>query len=130
MTRFFAHANYDFIGVRKYAYAITAAIILPGLLFLAVRGLNYSIEFTGGTLLQIRAKTAVNVGAVRSALDGQGIHGAEIQQFGTATEYTIRRNGQSPRVEVRDALQAHKDLLRIYSDTDIHNVTAYLESLK
>jgi mono/diheme cytochrome c family protein len=47
-----------------------------------------------------------------------------------ATEYTIRRNGQSPRVEVRDALQAHKDLLRIYSDTEIHNVTAYLESLK
>ena len=90
MTRFFAHANYDFIGVRKYAYAITAAIILPGLLFLAVRGLNYSIEFTGGTLLQIQAKTAVNVGAVRSALDGQGIHGAEIQQFGTQNSYVIR----------------------------------------
>lgn len=90
MTRFFAHANYDFIGVRKYAYAVTAAIILPGLLFLAIRGLNYSIEFTGGTLLQIKAKSAVNVGAVRSALDGQGIHGAEIQQFGTQTEYVIR----------------------------------------
>jgi preprotein translocase subunit SecF len=90
MTRFFAHANYDFIGVRKYAYAVTAAIILPGLLFLAVRGLNYSIEFTGGTLLQIKAKTTVNVGAVRSALDGQGIHGAEIQQFGTQSDYVIR----------------------------------------
>lgn len=90
MTRFFAHANYDFIGVRKYAYAVTAAIILPGLLFLAVRGLNYSIEFTGGTLLQIKANGPVNVGAVRSALDGQGIHGAEIQQFGTQTEYVIR----------------------------------------
>ncbi|HYL30965.1 MAG TPA: protein translocase subunit SecF [Gemmatimonadales bacterium] len=90
MTRFFAHANYDFIGVRKYAYAITAAIILPGLLFLAVRGLNYSIEFTGGTLLQIKAKTTVNVGAVRSALDAQGIHGAEIQQFGTQSDYVIR----------------------------------------
>ena len=90
MTRFFAHANYDFIGVRKYAYAVTAAIILPGLLFLAVRGLNYSIEFTGGTLLQIKAKTTVNVGAVRSALDRQGIHGAEIQQFGTQSDYVIR----------------------------------------
>jgi preprotein translocase subunit SecF len=90
MTRFFAHANYDFIGVRKYAYAVTAAIILPGLLFLAVRGLNYSIEFTGGTLLQIKAKTTVNVGAVRKALDGQGIHGAEIQQFGTQSDYVVR----------------------------------------
>jgi len=90
MTRFFANANYDFIGVRKYAYAITAAIILPGLLFLLVKGLNYSIEFTGGTLLQITAKQAVDVGAVRSALDRQGIHGAEIQQFGSANEYVIR----------------------------------------
>jgi preprotein translocase subunit SecF len=90
MTRFFANANYDFIGVRKYAYAVTAAIILPGLLFLLVRGLNYSIEFTGGTLLQITAKQAVDVGAVRSALDRQGVHGAEIQQFGSANEYVIR----------------------------------------
>ena len=90
MTRFFAHANYDFIGVRRYAYAITAAIILPGLLFLLVTGLNYSIEFTGGTLLQITAKQAVDVGAVRGALDRQGIHGAEIQQFGSANEYVIR----------------------------------------
>src|SRR6185436_890542 len=60
MTRFFANANYDFIGVRKYAYALTAAIIVPGLLFLLVKGLNYSIEFTGGTLLQITAKQAVD----------------------------------------------------------------------
>jgi len=90
MTRFFANANYDFIGVRKYAYALTAAVILPGLLFLLVAGLNYSIEFTGGTLLQISAKQAVDVGAVRTALDRQGIHGAEIQQFGSANEYVIR----------------------------------------
>jgi preprotein translocase subunit SecF len=90
MTRFFAHANYDFIRVRRYAYAITAAIILPGLVYLAVRGLNYSIEFTGGTLLQIQAKVPVNVGAVRSALDGQGVHGVEIQQFGTQNAYVIR----------------------------------------
>ena len=90
MTRFFAHANYDFIGVRKYAYAVTAAIILPGLLFLAARGLNYSIEFTGGTLLQIAAKQTVDVARVRTALDAQGIHGAEIQQFGTQNDYVIR----------------------------------------
>ncbi len=90
MTRFFANANYDFIGVRKYAYALTAAIILPGLLFLLVAGLNYSIEFTGGTLLQINSKQPVDVAAVRTALDRRGVHGAEIQQFGSANEYVIR----------------------------------------
>jgi mono/diheme cytochrome c family protein/sRNA-binding regulator protein Hfq len=47
-----------------------------------------------------------------------------------ATQYTVRREGQTPKVEVRDPLQPHKDLLRIYSDKDIHNVTAYLGSLE
>jgi len=66
MLRLFAHANYDFIRVRRYAYAVTGLFILPGLLFLLVRGLNYSIEFTGGTLIQVESKTPVNVAAIRS----------------------------------------------------------------
>jgi cytochrome c oxidase cbb3-type subunit III len=47
-----------------------------------------------------------------------------------AREFTIRREGQTPKIEVRDPLRQHKDLLRIYTDKDIHNVTAYLESVK
>jgi preprotein translocase subunit SecF len=90
MLRLFANARYDFIRVRHYAYAITAAIILPGLLLLAIRGLNYSIEFTGGTLLQIQSRTPVDVASLRHGLDQQGIPGAEIQNFGAANEYVIR----------------------------------------
>jgi preprotein translocase subunit SecF len=90
MTRFFANANYDFIGFRKYAYGVTAAVLIPGLLWLAFVGLNYSIEFTGGTLIRIRSEQALDAGRLRSALDAQGIHGAEIQSFGSEREYTIR----------------------------------------
>jgi len=39
-------------------------------------------------------------------------------------------NGDTPKVEIHDPLQPHKDLLRTYSDTDIHNVTAFLVTLK
>jgi len=90
MTRFFAHANYDFIGFRKYAYGLTAAIIIPGLIWILLGGLNYSIEFTGGTLVQIQTVQPTNAGAIRSALDKGGLHNAEIQQFGSAREYVIR----------------------------------------
>ena len=69
MTRFFANANYDFIGFRKYAYGLTAAILVPGLIFLAIFGLHYSIEFTGGTLVQVRTEQPVDVGQLRAALD-------------------------------------------------------------
>ena len=46
------------------------------------------------------------------------------------TPRTVRRNGDTPRVEVHDPIQAHRDLLRVYTDKDIHNVTAYLVTLK
>jgi cytochrome c oxidase cbb3-type subunit 3 len=46
-----------------------------------------------------------------------------------ATQQTIRRD-MARRVEVRDPVQPHRDLLRTYKDKDIHDVTAYLESLK
>jgi mono/diheme cytochrome c family protein len=46
------------------------------------------------------------------------------------TPRTIRRDGEVPKVEVHDPMKAHKDLLPVYTDTDIHNVTAYLVTLK
>jgi small nuclear ribonucleoprotein (snRNP)-like protein len=46
------------------------------------------------------------------------------------TQQTFRRDGDRPKVEVHDPLQPHKDLLRVYSDKDIHNLTAYLVIVK
>jgi cytochrome c oxidase cbb3-type subunit 3 len=43
---------------------------------------------------------------------------------------TIRRNGDVPKVEVRDPMKGHRDLLTVYSDKDMHDVTAYLVTLK
>src|SRR2546421_8351395 len=57
MIRLFANANYDFIKWRRWAYGLTAAIIIPGFALFLVRGLNYSIEFTGGTQLQVDRKS-------------------------------------------------------------------------
>jgi len=90
MIRFFANAHYDFIKWTRWAYLITAAIMLVGIVFLATRGLNYSIEFTGGTLLQVETKTAIGTGPIRRALDDVGLRGAEIQTFGSESSYVIR----------------------------------------
>jgi cytochrome c oxidase cbb3-type subunit 3 len=45
-------------------------------------------------------------------------------------ERSFRRDGDRPKVEIRDPLQGHRDLLAIYTDQDMHNVTAYLVTLK
>jgi len=44
--------------------------------------------------------------------------------------HTIRRDGDTPKVEIHDPLEPHKQLLRTYTDKDIHNLTAYLVTLK
>ena len=46
------------------------------------------------------------------------------------THRSFRTSGDTPKVEIHDPLQPHKDLLRTYSDPDIHNVTAFLVTLK
>src|SRR6185295_6172845 len=111
MLRLFANAHYDFISVRRRAYGITALFIIPGLIWLAVHGLNYSIEFTGGTLIQVQSKGAVDVGALRSGLDRQGMHGAEIQNFGTANEFVVRARVAKPGTDANDT-QATADAVR------------------
>jgi preprotein translocase subunit SecF len=88
--RLFANAKYDFLSRRKIAYLITLALTIPGLLVVLFRGLNYSVEFTGGTLMQVESQKPVDVGAVRSALTERGIEGAEIQTFGSDRELVIR----------------------------------------
>src|SRR5438874_5856915 len=90
MIRLFANANYDFIKWRRWAYGLTAAIIIPGFSLFLVRGLNYSIEFTGGTLIQVRTPQPVGIERLRAALDASGIRDAEIQEFGAANEYVVR----------------------------------------
>ena len=46
------------------------------------------------------------------------------------TPKSFRRDGDRPKVDVRDPLDAHRNLLSVYTDKDIHDVTAYLSSLK
>jgi len=46
------------------------------------------------------------------------------------TVRTIRRDGDRPKVEVRDPMKAHRDLLAVYADKDMHDVTAYLMTIK
>lgn len=88
--RLFANANYDFLGRRQIAYLLTLLVTIPGLLVALIGGVNYSVEFTGGTLMQVETRQPVDVGQVRNALAAQGVEGAEIQTFGSNRELVIR----------------------------------------
>ena len=90
MLRILHNTKVDFIRLWRWSTAITALFIIPGIILIAVSGFRYSIEFTGGTLMQLEFQQPVDVSDVRSALSDAGIDGAEIQRFGTPREVVIR----------------------------------------
>jgi preprotein translocase subunit SecF len=92
--RFFQDADYKFIEQRQKAYVVSAIVVGVGLLAMlafAVMGrgwVNYGVDFTGGTLIQVEFAQPTTAGDLRSAL--AELQSPEITQFGGANEYLIR----------------------------------------
>jgi preprotein translocase SecF subunit len=106
MIRLFANANYDFIGFRRIAYVLTALIIIPGMIMIAVSGLNYSIEFTGGTLVEVSTRQDVSTGDMRSTLEQGGVPQPEITRYRGSNTFVIRaRLGTQARATEAEAQQ-------------------------
>ncbi|MEQ5856911.1 protein translocase subunit SecF [Halomonas sp. EF61] len=82
--------NLDFMGQRKIAFAISAILILVSLVSLVVQGLALGLDFTGGTLVEVRYATAPALDSVRGALEGAGFNDISVQTFGAANEVLIR----------------------------------------
>ena len=110
MLQIFVNANYDFVGKRRWFYLASGGLVVLSLVSILFRGgLNYGIDFTGGTLLQVRYDKPVSVEVVRRGLDEIKLGQAVIQQFGDAQEYLIRLHqaGEKPEAlskQVQDAL--------------------------
>ncbi|MDX8407050.1 MAG: protein translocase subunit SecF, partial [Mariprofundaceae bacterium] len=82
--------NIDFIGKRKIALTISALVILASIGLLAIKGLNFGIDFTGGTLVEVKFQQAPKIADVRDALSPKGYGNAVIQEFGSPEEILIR----------------------------------------
>ncbi|MBX3145805.1 MAG: protein translocase subunit SecD [Gemmatimonadales bacterium] len=104
--RAFKNAAYKFIENRRYAYIVTAAILTLGAVAIVARGINYSVEFTGGTLMHVKASEAITVDALRGGLEAEGFSGAEIQTFGASNEFVVRVRVGDNTTDADDTQQA------------------------
>ncbi len=93
MLRILHGTSYDFIKWWRIAVGTTIAFIAAGLIFLGVHGINKSIEFTGGTLMQVQFTQPPDAAQLRQVVDAAGYPGSEIQPFGSPREFTIRAAG-------------------------------------
>ncbi|KZK74938.1 MAG: preprotein translocase subunit SecF [Pelodictyon luteolum] len=86
--RIFNSTSINFLRYRKIAYGVSLAILLAGFVSLAVKGLNYGIDFRGGSEVVIRFEKDVPVGEVRSVLRDAGVSGT-LKQYGLDRSFLL-----------------------------------------
>jgi preprotein translocase subunit SecF len=105
MMQFFGETRIDFIKQRWKAIAVSAIIILAGVVSMIIKGgPKYGVDFLGGTVIQVHFPQAPDIGDVRQALAGAGYGDIEIKTFGAANEILLRAEKQEEGTAISDAV--------------------------
>ncbi len=122
MDFFKIETHIEFLKVRKVAFIISVVLIVISLASLAVRGLNFGIEFRGGVVIEAGFPESVDLPPIRAALEDAGIDRTVVQHFGSSREVTVQllaEEGADPsatRDRVMDVLRtvdARAELRRV-----------------
>lgn len=111
--RLIKETHIDFMAKRRTAMMISIIAIVLSLAIIGIRGINWGLDFTGGTVVEVGYPAPVDIPEVRAALEQQQLEGAEVQHFGTSSEVLIRiapqdnLNSSEISNKVLAALQAH-----------------------
>ncbi|WP_025858532.1 protein translocase subunit SecF [Pseudomonas sp. CHM02] len=97
----------NFMGVRNIAFGVTVLLTVLALFSWFHKGLNYGLDFTGGTLIELTYEKPADVTLVRNELVKAGYHEAIVQSFGATTDLLVRMPGEDPQLghQVAEALQ-------------------------
>jgi preprotein translocase subunit SecF len=109
MLQLLVGTDIPFMRYRRFAYVFSSLILAATLVWFFAKGPRYSVDFTGGTLLQIRTSEVVHADKLRTALESEGIQ-AELQQMTgeNPNEYLIRfRTQGDPVTLVQSAIAKH-----------------------
>jgi len=110
MIWLFQNANYPFLKYKKWGYAISLGLTLLAVGVIVARGgLRYSIDFTGGTLVQLKFDQPVESQQLREALSSmEGLSSSEVQRFGDPTDVVIRAQVPEGEEDVfGDRIESH-----------------------
>lgn len=71
--------KFDIVGRRKIWYALSLLVIIPGIMCMFLKGFNFGIDFTGGTLIELRFDASTNISAVRDVMRTHKLDNSTIQ---------------------------------------------------
>lgn len=107
-------ARFDIIGKRKIWYAISSLLIIASLFFMVTRGFNMGIDFTGGTIMDLRFEKAVNINDVRAVLNEYNLSNSTIQLSGESSSSTESENVMIRTVDLEE--QERKEVMASLTD--------------
>jgi len=84
------NTNIDFMRMRYVSLSIAALLFVVALGLVAVKGFNFALDFTGGTVVELRFAQPANVEEVRSRVADAGFGSAQVQSFGSGSEMLVR----------------------------------------
>ncbi|MGD9829279.1 MAG: protein translocase subunit SecF, partial [Hyphomicrobiaceae bacterium] len=95
---FWPHASlFPIIGLRRYFIIASALAILSSIVLVATQGLNFGIDFKGGSLIEVQAKSgSVDIPGLRTKLGGLGLGDVQIQSLGASGNEALIRVEQQP----------------------------------
>lgn len=82
--------NFQFIGMRNITFVISGLLTLASIVLYLTLGLNFGIDFRGGTMVEIGTEGAADVGRIRSIVSGLGLGDVQVQTFGADNDVLIR----------------------------------------
>jgi len=100
-----AETNLKFLKLSKICLTVSGAIAIASIIALIVLGLNFGIDFKGGTLMEIQTNSAIaDISSIRKKIGGTGLDDVQIQEFGEPNEVLIRvgqqKGGEKAQQEV------------------------------
>lgn len=90
MELFKSTTNFDFMALRVPSLIISAVLCIASIGIIFVRGLDYSLDFEGGAMVEVNYKDPAEIADIRKALEGAGFENAVVQALGSTTEFAIR----------------------------------------
>lgn len=90
MELFHKQTKIDFMGIRKITAVISIIISVVSLFFIFTKGLNYGLDFTGGTQLELRYSNPISFEDVRHQLETSGFAGAKVTQYGSTRDILVK----------------------------------------
>ena len=112
----------DFMGKRRLAFILSGVLLALSLTALITKGLNFGIDFTGGTLIEVGYPQAVELEPIRGVLAEAGFDGAQVQHFGSSRDVLVRIAPQAEKESAQLSEEALTGLRQLDAAVEMRRI--------